>query len=98
MPRFTIRDLLWLMVMVVVVLSLGLWLEHRHGRELEHRHASELDEHRHPRDLEEHGRERELEEQLQRAWWHYGPGGRTGQSEEVDWSVLGAEYENAQDN
>jgi len=67
MFRFTIRDLFWLTM--VVGLSLGLWLENRHARE--------------------------LEEQLQRAWWHYGPGGRTGQNEEVDWSVLGAEYENA---
>jgi hypothetical protein len=63
MFRFTIRDVLWLTV--VVGLSLGLWLEHRHSSE--------------------------LREQLQRAWWWHGPGWRTGESEEVDWSVLGAE-------
>jgi hypothetical protein len=60
LPQFTIRDLLWLMV--VVGLSLGWLAEHRYSRE--------------------------LREQLQRAWWHYGPGWRTGASAEVDWSVL----------
>jgi hypothetical protein len=60
MFRFTIRDVLWLTV--VVGLGIGLWLEHRHSSE--------------------------LEEQLERAWWHYGPGVRMGDSPEVDWSVL----------
>jgi hypothetical protein len=60
MFRFTIRDVLWLTV--VVALSLGWWIEHRHARE--------------------------LKVQLQRAWWRYGPGDRSGASSEVDWSVL----------
>ena len=64
MFRFTIRDVLWLMV--VVGLSAGWWLEHHHTNQ--------------------------LREQLQRAWWWHGPGWRTGVSREVDWSVLGAEY------
>ena len=43
--------------------------------------------------LAERRHSRELREQLQRAWWWYGlPGWRTGSSQEVDWSVLGAEY------
>jgi hypothetical protein len=65
MFRFTIRDVLWLMV--VVGLSLALWAEHRHAGE--------------------------LRTQLKSAWWHYGPGFRSGGSPEVDWSVLGAEYD-----
>lgn len=60
MFRITIRDVLWLMV--VVGLSLGWWAEHRHAGE--------------------------LRQQLQRAWWHYGPGTRSGEALEVDWSVL----------
>ena len=64
MFRFTIRDVLWLTV--VVGLSTGLWLEHRQASA--------------------------LREQLQRAWWWHGPGARTGLAQEVDWSVLGADY------
>jgi hypothetical protein len=60
MFRFTIRDLLWLTV--VVGLSLAWWTEHRHAGD--------------------------FRLQLQKAWWHYGPGSRTGDCDEVDWSVL----------
>jgi hypothetical protein len=86
MFRFTIRDLLWLMV--VVGMGVGWCVEHSAFRRQSARWEAE-------REVLERDKLKPpgvYQEQLQRAYWHYGPGPRTGYSPEVDWSVLGSEY------
>ena len=79
MFRFTIRDVLWLMV--VVGMACGWWMESSAASKVR---AENL--------LLKRSDTSKLREQLQSAWWHYGPGFRSGYSPEVDWSVLGPEY------
>lgn len=91
--RFTIRDLLWLMV--VVGLGVGWCVEHSASTQRSAQWEAEREKLSNRVSVLERDKLRTpsaYEEQLQRAYWHYGPGPRTGYSPEVDWSVLGDDY------
>ncbi len=94
MFRFTIRDVLWLTVVVGAIT--GWCVEHSALRQQAEQWEAERERLSNQVSVLERQKLNTpsvYQEQLQRAWWHYGPGGRSGFSPEVDWSVLSAEYD-----